>query len=477
MKFSFKSNGRDTVHINIWRQTIGQGEPGAKSLALRKYAPLAEAANPDSRQIVNSLPTCSLTPEFFSGIIKRSGASHDNLESRRALGNIAFTKEEIEGIIIPLTRFGDLCTAWRSDEVTANGVGLWHTGFLKSGAIHALLPAAQAAIIEILTSDFSQDAIAFKKRLGLPMETVPGVLVMPLAADCSNPNGAFTTRLHANGIVNFWENETMRLDVGAGIGGANNKYDSFRLTSLSYRGYQKEVAQRLDGLLTADANYLSDGKLVPYSQLDLTYSWLDRSFKDNPTPPDAILNLMGYFSRLASITKERLYWELAFFDNAWGLLQAAETNAKNISKPDIPDSQKVLQVKGFENVSGIQLIEADKVIYIKDADALGLLSELNNEATNYLLILSAELGSIEEMYLHFWQYSNAAAIVFDGFYPYSTTIGSHMNGATREAGIALFSGNMGGSFRDSLKNGGISDKKLVIYAHEALGEGFIATKD
>ncbi|MFA6530840.1 MAG: hypothetical protein WCT31_03860, partial [Candidatus Micrarchaeia archaeon] len=219
------------VTVNVRTPTIGDGNPSAKSTAYRGMEPLITTVNSSvikgdpSREVIY-LPNTVITPSFFSEFFKRAGVSHERSEEAiKAIDETEFSPYEIAGIKEALAPFAGLYVFLRSDESTASGVGLWHSEAMPCILSGNGLIRAVEIIKAILKSDFSRDVIAFKRRVGLPMEETPGVFVMPavgkntLTGDGMFP--PFYTPYHFNVIVNF--HDGMHIVVGGiGIGGAND---------------------------------------------------------------------------------------------------------------------------------------------------------------------------------------------------------------------------------------------------------------
>ena len=192
-------------------QTIGPGEPGAKSAALRQHKNLVETLNladngtyPYSQ--LKYIPQVALTPESFSPFFSRAGASIEKPEeSQKAIQKTSFNKAEMDALKLSLSYYGNEYIAIRSDEQTASGVGLWETRFMWTKNPSRSFSAYARKVKEVLASDYSENVIAFKKRTGISLDRPVGVFLMNLSGSlfqCDiGPGVGITTPIHAKIIT------------------------------------------------------------------------------------------------------------------------------------------------------------------------------------------------------------------------------------------------------------------------------------
>jgi len=167
----------------IKSERIGSETFGAKTTELDRFKDVAEKAN------VIIPPHVSFPLEFFKSALIRNGFLTDagvytgkRYQRERDDGKlIEFTEQEKRIIIEAFSRFMDFIVAVRSDELTAKGVGVYSTNFLRvtkkalnDGTIFTM-------ISDILANQFNPSANAFKRRAAMPHGI--GIQIMPLVGD------------------------------------------------------------------------------------------------------------------------------------------------------------------------------------------------------------------------------------------------------------------------------------------------------
>lgn len=438
-----------------------------------------------------SLPHISITPSFLGEFLRRIGASHEDPEAAvEAIERSDFNASEMEAIRGAVAPFEELYVAVRSDESTAAGVGLWHTGFLLVD--NSSSTAQQAAEIAkvILASDFSQDVLAFKRRVGLPLEENPGLLVMPVAGyNVGTMPPIYATPYHANVITGFTGDDDL-VAIGIGMGGANNR-GSFT-TLLSRLSPFHFGTQNMD-ISLARSSFLYEGELRRLLEIEDGEQHVRINLDGLVAGGGAAIQIDELRDAIAAIkaaSETPLYLEFGLEAIRWSVLQCAEVKLKDVEKPDVPGSQKILTVDSgdrgsygragvaqFSNrVSGRRIVEADKVVKLdtERGRKISRVAEVNEELRDYVLIIDAPL-SILSTALTFADYSNAVAII--SMDEALGNAGSHFNGALREAGIVVLVGYVNGEFLEDLESGKPVNRKLLVYANDAKEEGFVATRD
>lgn len=480
MRTKFGTHLDTLVEVKLKTDKIGDGEPGAKSRSLKAHQPMIEQTCKSQYDGLIYVPHLSITPSLFSDFLKRAGASHERpKESVEAIGKTEFLASELDAIRAALAPFKGIYVAVRSDECTAGGNGLWHSGFMLADDSPEAASKASGIVQEILQSEFSPAVIAFKRRVGLPMGATPGVLFMPLIGSdfsSSGVRGLFMTPHHANVLTMFRENEAL-VSVGLGIGGANN----YGAATLLSHGLEF-AAPTFSPVHEATARLLLRG--------DLTRPGSTMHTPDAPFM-DFLLQTLGRlarkalgelkapledFTRLAGKPK---YLELAMVPEPH-VIQCADVRLDEVSEPDVAEGQIILRAgpnhTAFAaNVSGRGVVEADAVVYLEHVSDMLSIADLNAQLSNYVLILNTGFSFLQAS-PDFSEYSNAAAIVFTDERPFYTAA-THFNGALREAGIPVIAGDLSHNFLMDLRSGKICRRKLLVYANDAKEEAFVATMD
>ncbi len=470
--------------LSTHNRIIGPGNPGAKSSALTRFAPLLE------KTPFLALPFNAITPGVFDDFIARAGPDRtDEAGAKRAIAKTEFTNDELAAMRQAVEPFNGSHVAVRSDECTAGGVGLWHTGFMLAKEKGTDIRVAAIAN-QILQSEYSADVTAFKQRCGLPMEQHPGVMAMPVNGSLGSAEldsrGIITTLLHANVITRFKGEEAL-INMGMGIGGANNRFPYTNLAS----GFRRIDFTELIELLTWNKPYmkgLQRGEVVwmndiltqegdPIQAAHLEFL---RFILDDPT--GRLLEALRTLTDL--IAPQSLYLELAHANlEDWAVVQCSEAALEDVTKPDMPSEEKVLIIEpewarsNWVNpfgcyVSGRKDVMSGEVVYL-DKETLAKLPELNANHRNYILIFDASTIEGFSLATSFKDYSNAAAIIFNTC-DVKFNLLTHLNGALREAGIVLLAGRVDKKFLQGLAKGEVAERTVTVYANDAEEEAFVA---
>ncbi|MDO8554327.1 MAG: hypothetical protein Q7S22_05945, partial [Candidatus Micrarchaeota archaeon] len=405
------------------------------------------------------------------------GAAHGNPESKKAIMRTEFTKSEHAAIKDALAPFRGLDVAVRSDECTAAGVGLWHSDFAlvydrKKGE------AAVKIVKLILASEFSKDVTAFKRRVGLPMEEYPGVLVMPVIQYAVMPH--YSTIFHTNAIVGFTGADTF-VAIGAGIGGANNQDAPTSLLSnlseehLSERNLMFNLLNAR-GISSNTSNFISS-----ISISDSIGSWVN-SRRAIQFIAELKSDIAFFQSKLPPGSPE-IYLELAYQMPDLAVLQCAEIAPKQVKLPEVSKTSKVFwagsnldrSINFGTSVSGRGIVQADKFVVINGRSNIASIVPVNKEGSPFVIFMTALEPEDIVHSLGFSDYSNAVAIVSSAHHVYS--VGSHLNGALREAGILVVNGQYEMGFLKSLRLGTPNHNKFLICGDDRTQKGFVMSLD
>ena len=506
------------VAANIFRPNncdvvIGDGRSGAKSTTLQKYKPLIEKV-PD----LSYEPHVAVAPSVYKGHLKHIGASHENPKALEVIDKTDFNKEVLDAHNELRSRLKpNVYYALRSDECHAGGNGLWKGTFIRlSRQTENDLKIINNAAKIVLKSEFSDNAVAFKKRMGLAMEEMPGVfamevvakdisewLVPPIKPESSggqNESILFTP-FHFNAISAYNGNNNVVLLAGsAGIGGASIPWFTsvFSIDSEGSAHPIGKISLEPKGRsLVLYENQLSDlyevsemlnkgreGYLAARNALKRV-SWL---FEDVLLRATRALAKFAELAKETNLANEAIYMELAGdISRSFSVLQCAPARQhKAIPKPDMPQESRIMEVKGQsffgQRVCGNMLADTEQVVYLPKNSLPKDLRSLNSEARDYVLITEMEHLCFDRRVLlgvKFADYSNAREIIFSsgkqGEYEIMGNLTSHLGGALREAGIAVIEGEVDEKFLEKLKPG-INNIKLTSYVDEFAGEAFVAER-
>ncbi|PIT84351.1 hypothetical protein COU37_03715 [Candidatus Micrarchaeota archaeon CG10_big_fil_rev_8_21_14_0_10_45_29] len=430
--FSPKTGNKEIIVVK--QDTIGSGELGAKTRNLRKFKDLMEKCN------FPIVPHVAIAPEVFADFYKKNRCGKEAPITRAEV-------DAIEEAILPFYEKFNL--AIRSDEHVAGGNGIWKSTFVSTsgGSKKDIMRMAVGAAYWILESDFSQDAVAFKQRLGI--EKNLGLLIMPEVRDghikekTGKPYEFIRHGYRASIISNFYKYP--KGEYG------RNKVEIFG----KYAGDEREKLKHSTRMR---------GKIEKGLYL------------------------------LQHEEKNPLYFELVASPREWNCVQVAKVPGEEIERPRVKEENIfVYAIDGQESqdkaqpysqrISGNGVAGAESIFVITSDDIFmdeEIAGKINKKNRNYALILEG-IGFTSMRIVHrlkkafeFHNISNAAAIISNvncGREPYS-----HFNGAVRDAGIILLaSENYNKELLSSLKRGGEENRaKVVVYANEREGEGFAA---
>jgi hypothetical protein len=473
--------GSKEIRLPTANTTFGPGTVGAKSYWLRRATAVVDAGKePDEITGISCLPNVALTPGLFAAdFLKRTGADHANPESAKAIMGTPLTPELKDHLGKIFALFPELYLIFRSDECTASGVGLWHSGFVLNDGKAERMNQAELEIKRILASEYSPDVFAFKLRTGLPLAENPGVLVMPVAGHrfSDAADMLYTSFIHMNVLSGFFDSDSL-IHLGIGLGGANRKGALSSLLSRIY-AMQSEFGSSSIHETLQHSKHLMNGEVTDVNEHRLVLTELIRLIYGSKWN-EIVNELRMGLDSLDAEFKQPMYYELAYAAFYPFLVQAAPANINSVERPEVSEGSIMLEVdrnskSRFEQygsrVSGRGVIDAECYVYIDGYD-LNLLSEVNKDAKNYVLFLDAPASMLRER-LSFADYSNAAAIVvIDSGPMYS--VSSHINGACGDAGIPVILVNQGPL---GLTSGEVVKQPLKVYANDAREEAFVAIRD
>ena len=491
MQYHFLSPQKKRLAVNVQNPVLGDGPTGKKSDALRRHRGLIEG--PDSG--LNYVPNVAITPSSFHDFLRRARASfEDPRQSRLSLYETEFTPSELDMFREAMRPFDGLYIAVRSDEATAAGVGLWHTDFMLADGSTESVREFAAIATAIIYSDYENPVIAFKKRVGIPLEHNTGILVMPVVGmpmdaihseDPDKNKTVFSSPYSFNVITGFVDGDHL-LAIGTGLGGANNygaKTMTLSTLAPNHLVFERKSSNVLRSKLLVSGSMERMSTLSDYRLDGFSMGW------------KSLEGLAAHLKKAVSLFHERAgaprYLELALNpigENPLSVVQCAEIALPNVEKPDVNDKQKLYGTSGRSSrtahgreVLGRGVVETETVAYLKyDEDEKSHqehreeLEKLNAQAKNYFLVL--DYFHLAHLVVdNFNLFSNASVIFVrtDDLPKYD--IATHLSGSFREAGIIVLVGDEN-SFDIGL-NKGINKRRLLTYAHDGKQEAFVAVMD
>ncbi len=473
-------SGDPDVTINIRRNTVGNGPVGMKTAELRRHEPIIDRAYDEKKHtgLIN-VPHVAITPAFFLDLMRRSGASHENpAEAMKAIDTAKFSFSESDGLREACQPFTGLWVAVRADEWTPRGMGLTHTGFVFVDGSADSFQKFEEEVKVVQKSNFSPGVIAMKKRVGVPLEENLGVLVMPVIG-YKLYEEVFTTPYSVNAITFFNGDDTM-LAIGPGIGGANLSARTTLFSRLATRDfhprYGKLIALPVDGK--------GENEELGRTAINSLYEHEEMRGIFMDELGDSIRN----FNREARTSK---YLELAYeMDGGnYAVVQIGDIKLSAVEKPDVPREQKITVTSTPNKFTdfgshalGRGVIKTETVFHLFNRidagphmkETVEILGRINGELNGYALFVNAPADLFREV--PFEYYSNAGAIIFCGPNRTVFCLGTHLNGAMREAGILALDGETNPGFIKGLPRNEVSNRKLLIYVNEAKEEGFVSTR-
>lgn len=450
---------------------IGDGKPGAKSRVLTSHAPLLESSG------FETYPMRLLTPDWSRVLLSKLGVSYkDPKQAKRTLAQYDFSaeKNDLMTLLHPMI---SLPIVLRSDDPVPDGTGLWPSKALFFDEGEEAFNTAIETLRHILMADFHPNIIAFKKRAGIQLEEVSGMIAMPLAygSKFGEPElHSPTTFIHINAITHFHGEDTFVV-LGLGIGGANNTGPaSFMLSTPCILGIQN-----LNGENKTRAKFL---RPLPTNLQNIQQQYLDTIIFTIPTA--YIPTIAPLLQTLSASPQEPLYVELALqAPNVFVAVQCAPVDFPDtVEKPDVPQDQIVssLSENRFDNfgvkVLGRGVVETNHVVVAAASrESRKQLAEINAEAEpgSYTLILmncdAADLARFPVT-----EYSNAGAILLNTSRIQYHAILSHSGGTLRSLGIPVLQGPVDPDFTKDFTYNQIHTQKLIVYADDSQQQGFAA---
>ncbi len=479
MKTSFISP-QESVKMTIRDHVIGPGERGAMSAALTRLEPLF-----DSGGGFATLPRVTMTPQFFSGFLKRAGASHDNPKAEDAIRSARFNRTESDAVREALEQFKGLYVEIRADECTALRSGLWARKYAYYNNWGDSIDEILDMVKKVLESEFSRDAIAFKRRMGLLMGDTAGVMFMPV--DVMPCLGTMqTTPLHAVATTGFAKDEPLVM-IGSGIMGADKRDATVMLGSELDERHINDLARQ-----ARNRHALSlESKSI-----------LLRDKEEYAEVQEAVARFLAHPGRALSRLKRGLdalrcsvpmQLELAYSGVQWSVSRIKPAEFTHIAKPEHCGS--IVSMEGGAGrepgtqygigVSGRKVVDSDTVFPVRCSEkGRKALAEFNAQADGYVLLLDAPLYKLRTSF-SFADYSNAAAVLCREE-PCGRSAMPQVGGALREAGIIVLASSMNNDFLSGLELGdeflnGLrfmrpNEVKMRVYVNDEVPEGWASLR-
>ena len=445
------------------QKTIGSGDVGSKSAALRRDKKAIEGAGlyfPDH---------VSFTPQFFRRFLDDSGAREGNTfyDSDERLHACEFRSDERDDIRSALY---DLAKPYvhvlmaRSDDYAA-GVGIWKSvpiavNFHSVGkedipkAVEAALPLVEKQFKTILGSDFSKNAKEFKRKKGIGDI---GVMLMPLVGSIFRAYG----RIYASprACISYLGeiNDDAFFSVGAGYDGANEiarPYNYYKASTLRAEHFFELVDRKLGRAVNLADSGASDHVDLP-----------------RVSDPAAmfLINVVSKIKKLIDMTGPR-YLEIAWSHDSCLEGAVVQTAPFEVPKLDgTPPSAVLHPLISTSHVIGTSLANAEKIKYVEgepsDDDLL-----FNRDNRDYLLVVKLRYNTEFNNAWGVAAFSNAAGVVLHTE-PIANPLCTHLGGGIREIGVPILAGTISDAMLASLKKQPLQNIKSLVYADEFHPEG------
>lgn len=441
--------------MHIIEKTLGTGNPGLKTLALRGDRSHIQKAG--FRYVDN----VALTPRVFERFLERSGALDASAdEAQRRIHATDFDELECASILsafLELPEHLRYRLLVRSDDYP-RGIGLWYSGAVSVSESNgsrtvALIEQLKRQIKLVLASDFKDDTKTFKEKKGITHS--PGILLMPLVGQRIGSNGSsyFAPSISINYLG---DTQDAIIAVGAGFGGSNS------------RSARTDVISLVPHSLILDSHMVfsnwpavkEDGGDVEFVSFKDILSLLDQSLFD-------FLNTL--LKRLLTATGPRYLEIVKGEGQSWAVVQSAPVEVPSLAMPSVKESHILLEAA---SVLSSAVVRSSVLRYAnsspRDEDI-----EFNRRNHGYILVLDAKTcGRFANSWpLH--ALSNAAAIILH-VNEISRPVASHLGGMFRELGIPVIAGQLDARFMDLLMRRPNQNMNFVVYADEFSGRGFLA---
>lgn len=441
-------------------KTIGQGQPGPKTRALRADA----KAITDSKLLFPD--HVAFTAQFFERF----------LHELRTRGKAEFTPQEKAQIKEAIMSFpGNLSSNVfvRSDEYP-RGVGLWHSGIVSGASLASNddhIDAIGLEIQKVLESDNHPDVRAFRKAKNL--SEPPGVLLMPVYGglyqfDRSKIIHYLFPLVSAN--YHGTPEQKGRGAVGCGIGGANKKH--------AKRG--GGMGAEFIGLLSDPMRYddwnaldLETGEVkcldisVQLREARVTEDQIWHNLTDRT---DTFIESVGESRYVEVVLSKRLDQD----PTAWMVVQSAPTTLPFVDQPDVPEES--VKLESYNRVIVTKNIKASKIRFAKGNDTPAKEDEQFNEQNKgHVLVIDIQVPDMLGMLWGVRHVSNAKAIVLHvpDRTSYSPFI-SHLGGWVRELDIPVIAGKLDPDLLKSLRKQPEQKLNCLVHSDEWRGRGFLA---
>ncbi|MFH2023793.1 MAG: hypothetical protein ABIJ10_05780 [Candidatus Micrarchaeota archaeon] len=381
----------------LWT-VIGSGAIGSKADQLKIKTEIAEQAG----FLAN--PRIVLTTAFF-----------DNFREHKK-----FDKAELKIIRQIAKLFAGTPLAVRSSAIgDARGTGIWKSGFCPNQKRHGDPIDLEDIIIEVIYSDFSKDADAFRKNNDI--QGGMAIIIEPIVGNRANRKEGkelygpyyggigYTSTAYNNGFILFTSGMPNYATRGLGFEIVNGSDVSLIDKCTNYRKFNMENARASWGISNDRIDW-SRGIWIRLESGSLFIGHTDQTHKLRTTVEGNELTAEWIFQRmkkLEELTGGPQYIEWAICDGPGiVIIQIADTDIKN-DVYEFTDSEKVMIRSNF--VSGSGIVECDGIVFLENLGGTDALEEYNETNQKYLLIYDGDLN-IED-YVRYCHISNAAAVV------------------------------------------------------------------
>jgi hypothetical protein len=395
-------------------ERIGSGTFGAKTTELDRFKDAAEKAKVIVPPYV-SLPFDFFTPALVrNGFLIETGIYTGKAHQRQSgAGNlIEFTQEEKKTIIEAFSRFMDFIVAVRSDELTAKGVGVFSTKFVRV----TKKSLEDGTIFNILSDILANQ---FKRRMN--MSHGIGIQIMPLAAD--GFGGFFESAIlyPRTSIAGFTarEKEKAILNVGFGIGGGVSAHAAMKIFEKG-----KIVSNGQHNAIGVTTYLESRTGTITYTT-ELIYRFEERARRNIAEVVEKVL-------KIANITGTDIYFEIQSTPNGWALTQISAHAWPKIEKPQGEEIELPRHPTYFNE----NWVVGSGIVSCNGVEEIYLEKKLDANLSQKLVITdSREPHNLDSDNFHL--YEKAGAIIDFRIHRSLGLFSSHVAGLFREVGIPV----------------------------------------
>ncbi|MDO8554785.1 MAG: PEP/pyruvate-binding domain-containing protein [Candidatus Micrarchaeota archaeon] len=431
----------DSKHWTI----IGNGSIGAKAEELRRKAWAIEQAG------FTLYPRVVFAMGFFDDFKRRNevmAAVEKGIQPnaiQQLIRNAIFNADELANITEIAKRFIRVPIVVRSSaHGDCRGTGIYESGYVVN-SLPSLAENIDTIVSEIkvtLASEFSEDAIEFRKKCGLPpgmaviIEPVFGIQIPDgiISSDIPYIPRAFffgplygghghTSTASGPGYTIISAGLPTSTVLGKGIKAVEGEDDGFLgRIPLTKKHANTELSLICGSVVYPSGNTIMNVKLPPNAIFGMTLEWLFSRLK-----------------KLESLLGKPQYYEFAVIEKDGNpipaLVQIADISLSH-DFYEFPNTERLV-ARGTQVEQGGNITCRD-MVYVTSPGDLRLLDSFNKTHSNYILVINCNLLSAGNK-ISFSYLSNAAVVAELGYKPHAASLAAHFGGSLIESGKLVLS--------------------------------------